>query len=206
MIKFILLFLISFSSRAELSLISPGESISALKFNEIITKINSLENDLPPIGSIISIPGICPADYMLADGSSLNRISYSKLYAVIGSAHGTSDSNSFNIPDYRGLFLRGADQGSLLDPNYSSRSPMKPGGNSSGVGSVQLSEIKEHAHDMQRRGNPNASTYDAGDGRWNENSGMTTDRSILNSFSIGNSGGQESRPKNIYVNYCIKYN
>ena len=42
-------------------------------------------------------------DFLLCDGSSYSTITYSELYAVIGTTFGGSGSN-FNVPDYRTYF------------------------------------------------------------------------------------------------------
>lgn len=50
------------------------------------------------------------------DGRAISRSTYSELYSLIGTSFGTGDGvNTFNIPDYRGLFLRGWDGGSNRD-------------------------------------------------------------------------------------------
>ena len=43
--------------------------------------------------------------WLKCDGRSLNRTIYDKLFAVIGTAFGSADSESFNIPDCRGRVL-----------------------------------------------------------------------------------------------------
>lgn len=204
--KSLLFLFISFSLNAQANLTNAGQVVEASTFNEIISKINNIEKNLPPIGSVIAMPGNCPSDYLLADGASLIKTEYNKLFLIIGTNHGSNDNSSFNLPDYRGFFLRGADNGAGIDPQANNRVAMKSGGVTSGVGSIQLSEIKEHSHSIQRRSNSAASFFDGGDARRAENSAMTTDRPAITTFNINTSGGTESRPKNAYINYCIKYN
>lgn len=49
-----------------------------------------------------------PNGYLYADGSAVSRTVYSDLYAKIGTAFGSGDgSTTFNLPDYRGMLLRG---------------------------------------------------------------------------------------------------
>lgn len=48
-----------------------------------------------------------PTGYMICDGRSLSRTAYPELFANIGTAYGSVDVNSFNIPDLRGQFTRG---------------------------------------------------------------------------------------------------
>jgi microcystin-dependent protein len=65
----------------------------------------------PPVGTILPYGGaVAPAGYFLCDGSAINRITYSSLFALIGTTYGPGDNTTtFNIPDYRGVFLRGLD-------------------------------------------------------------------------------------------------
>ena len=60
------------------------------------------------IGQIIEFPSnLIPANTLLCDGSEISRDTYSELFAVINTIYGEGDgSTTFNIPDYRGAFLR----------------------------------------------------------------------------------------------------
>ena len=63
-----------------------------------------------PIGAIQAYGGAeAPRGWLLCDGSAVSRTVYSELFAKIGTAFGEGDgSTTFNIPDLRGEFLRGA--------------------------------------------------------------------------------------------------
>ena len=65
-----------------------------------------------PIGSIIPFGGtseVVPSGWFLCDGRAINRTEYSVLFDIIGTNFGEGDgSTTFNIPDLRGEFLRGA--------------------------------------------------------------------------------------------------
>lgn len=46
--------------------------------------------------------------WILCNGQAISRTTYSKLFAIIGTNFGAGDgSTTFNVPDYRGKFLRG---------------------------------------------------------------------------------------------------
>lgn len=52
------------------------------------------------------------------DGRAISRSTYADLYALIGTSFGNGNGvSTFNIPDYRGLFLRGWDGNSNRDKN-----------------------------------------------------------------------------------------
>ena len=66
----------------------------------------------------LSLPGVIlsiahttvPAGYLLCNGSAISRITYSKLFDLIGTSYGAGNgSTTFNVPDLRGIFLRGFD-------------------------------------------------------------------------------------------------
>ena len=63
-----------------------------------------------PLGTILAYGGAtAPAGWMLCQGQALSRTTYAKLYEIIGTAFGSGDgSTTFNLPDLRGEFLRGA--------------------------------------------------------------------------------------------------
>lgn len=93
---------------------------------------NSTSN---PSGTILAYAGsVVPAGYLLANGSVVNRTTYADLFAAIGTTYGAGDgSTTFSIPDLRGEFLRGLDNGRGVD---SSRT----------LGSFQNSQFASHSH------------------------------------------------------------
>lgn len=51
---------------------------------------------------------LAPEGYLFCQGQTVSRTTYAELFAAIGTAHGQGDgSTTFNLPDYRGQFLRG---------------------------------------------------------------------------------------------------
>jgi len=98
------------------------------------------------IGGIVP-PGVvwayagatAPTGWLLCDGTTIARATYTALFAAIGTAHGTGDgSTTFHLPDYRGRFLRGVDSAVGRDPDRASRIAANTGGNTGdNVGSVQ---------------------------------------------------------------------
>jgi len=50
-----------------------------------------------------------PNGWLLCDNSAVSRATYAALYAIIGTTYGVGDgSTTFNVPDMRGVFPRGA--------------------------------------------------------------------------------------------------
>lgn len=57
-----------------------------------------------------------PTGWLLCSGQAVSRTTYAALFAVIGTAFGTGDgSATFNVPDLRGEFVRGLDNGRGVD-------------------------------------------------------------------------------------------
>mgnify|MGYP002631010166 CR=1 FL=1 len=69
-----------------------------------------------PSGSIIVYAGLTsPPGWLLCDGSAYLKGTYSSLFAVIGNRYGgTAADNSFNVPDLKSTFIRGAAQTNIL--------------------------------------------------------------------------------------------
>ena len=62
--------------------------------------------------------GTVPTGWLECNGVAVSRAApYDKLFAVIGTIYGVGDGVlTFNVPDYRGEFLRGWDHGRGVDP------------------------------------------------------------------------------------------
>ena len=68
-----------------------------------------LEKLIPP-GTIFpyAANGNVPSLFLLCDGRAVSRSTYKRLFDVIGTLYGIGDgSTTFNLPDFRGKFLRG---------------------------------------------------------------------------------------------------
>jgi len=66
-----------------------------------------------PTGTVAMYAGsTAPTGWLLCDGSALNRSSYADLYAKIGTTYGVGDgATTYNLPDFEGIFPRGAGTG-----------------------------------------------------------------------------------------------
>ena len=88
-----------------------------------------------PAGVFVPYAGeTAPAGWLLCDGSAVSRTTYAALFAAIGEAYGAGDgSTTFNLPDMRGEFLRGWDNGRGIDSGRA-------------LGSSQSGQNQSHAH------------------------------------------------------------
>lgn len=159
----------------------------------LITKKTSPKNIESPIpaGTIIAYAGTSiPDGWLLCNGKSISRTTYSKLFSAIGTTFGTGrDSTTFKLPDMRGLFIRGWDSTRNIDTDNSRR-----------FGSIQAASIPEHKHSVSVDVNTISSApyLSATDTTYTIAKGGTSETSA--------SGiGTDNRPINIALNYIIKY-
>lgn len=75
--------------------------------NDLMDNYHQNVNNSLPVGSIVAYSGIViPKNYMLCDGSALNKEEYPDLYKVLGGTYG-SDDTIFRLPDLRNKFIYG---------------------------------------------------------------------------------------------------
>lgn len=98
-----------------------------------------------PVGAVMAFSGPVAnkglgTNWLLCDGSALSKDKYPALYAAIGTTYGNgtdatgAKTGDFNLPDYRGLFLRGDDRGTGRDKGPRT---LQAGGPGSGVGTLE---------------------------------------------------------------------
>jgi microcystin-dependent protein len=151
----------------------------------------------------------------LCDGSALSRTLYPELLSRIGVRYGLGDSlNTFNIPDLRGYFLRGASPSNLTDSQGLPRDVGAP----RAVGSYQQDAFQGHWHIVSTFGTPGPKTgmtsgqtgnypdptTNGNFTGWEHNGAAARIIPDLQSASGPPRTSAETRPKNIAVNYIIK--
>ena len=158
-----------------------------------------------PFAKDVSSTGL-PTGYLLCDGSSVSQSSFATLYAVTGVAFGdgttgtgSAGTGNFNIPDFRGLFLRGMAHTSTADPDSGTRTAYITGGTTGdNVGSYQADEFESHRHPVDTR-----DENDSYNGIYIDNHDRDAWQRTLYTEYAG--GSTETRPKNIYIDYIIRY-
>lgn len=146
--------------------------------------------------------------WMLCDGRSLSSADYPELFAVLGHVYGGAGAQ-FNIPDYRGYFLRGVGTGTRNDPDIATRTTPPGGqGSSDGVGSVQSFALQAHEHTYSSAPAPSAtSPSGTAAGAPSVASTLTTGGPVAGTGQTQavQVSVNETRPLNVYVNYIIKF-
>lgn len=164
------------------------------------------------------VDGTLPSGYLDADGSAISRTTYAELFAIYGTKYGAGDgSTTFNVPDYRGEFLRGWANGSSNDPDRASRTNRGDGTTGDVVGTKQASELKTHTHTATASTTVTvtpsaASNFLADGGSTQAGSGtaidlplpVTANTSAATTVTVNNySGTTETRPRNVAVRWVI---
>ncbi len=180
-----------------------------------------------PVGTIIAFGGaVVPKGWMLCNGRSLSSNDYPQLYDAIGQAWGGNGSN-FNLPDLRGMFLRGVSGDTNNDPDKGERTKSNNGGNTgNNVGTLQGDEFKKHNHNascsedgehthkftawmagFKQSGSNTESCNNKKDDydEFSNTSQISPSGKHSHTITIKDKGGKETRPKNAAVNYIIKY-
>lgn len=195
------------------------ESGGAITLNNVNSETNRTNLGMGGFTGMIASFAMssAPTGWLVCNGAEYAIATYGDLYTAIGTTWGSltngsggAGSTHFVVPDLRGEFLRGFDNGTGNDPDASSRT----GGDA--VGSSQTGINASHSHYVAVN---NTQTTEFGTN--------TNTHSIASSFTLGTadydrynlatvnatpnrgvsstSGGNETRPRNKYVQYCIKY-
>lgn len=187
-----------------------GQPISASAMNQnfvdLDQRLSELESnvDAPPqvpAGAVTAFAGsVLPEGWLWCDGQGVSKNEFPALFAAIGTTYGGTGSPMFNVPDYRGRFLRGLDEGAGRDPDSGSRE----------LGSVQGDAFQGHWHVHSYKLSGKAPTgNEVSIPHWDYAAAGTDTNSIQNAVSDGSNGtprvAAETRPSNIAVKYIIKH-
>jgi microcystin-dependent protein len=178
-------------------------ALSSVPYAEVANNASTM-----PAGTVVSFMGNeanIPQGWLLCDGRAISRANYPALYAAIGTVWGFGDNaTTFNLPDLQGVFERGVSGTSGKDADAANRTPIKEGGNSgNNVGSYQSDEFKSHTHNIRSRyrAEYGGGGFDEAFQPYNETNSSNANRPN----AITPTGGNETRPKNVYVYKIIKY-
>lgn len=168
-----------------------------------------------PIGTIMAYGGpvsgnaggkLADQGWLVCNGAEKVRDDYPELYRVIGDAFGRGDGvHTFNLPDLEGRFVRGVDHGTGRDPDAKARQASDKGGNEgNSVGSVQEDAFQKHSHFALGRADWKGGGKEGDDRTVRDYGGADVPVEEKEPHHFGEHGYNETRPKNIYVNWIIK--
>ncbi len=156
-----------------------------------------------PSGAIIQFAApTAPTGWFICDGTAYSRTTYSGLFATIGTLWGSGDgSTTFNVPDFRGMFLRGWDAGAGNDLNTPGRT-FASYESSAFTSHNHTAGDTGHAHSTGFGGNSGGGFFGGGTAAGSTNpSGTATGFANIN---VGYSGSPETTTQNFAILYCIK--
>ncbi len=175
-----------------------------------------------PTGSVHMFPmeSVVPG-FIKCNGATISRTTYAALFAVIGITYGSGDgSTTFEVPEYRGEFMRAWDDGRGVDSGRSIASAQaedtKPHNHTASSNSTGA-----HSHSVKWQSRNDSGTSITSGGDW-EVKGTTYDDAHVwsnrsssytyiannsdhsHTITVDNSGTTETRPRNTAIMYCIK--
>ena len=165
------------------------EQLNALKFTN-------------PVGMVISFAGTSTTltGYLLCDGSSYYFQQYPYLFGVIGYTYGDAGNGYFRVPNYKGIFLRGAGQQDVAGKTYTA-----PDLGTTVLDKASSFETNRYVDNITT----GTATVVTGSTVSGLNGFHTTsvvgNVNFSTSFNIYNYGYNENRPVHTSVQYFIKY-
>lgn len=138
-----------------------------------------------PTGAVVAFAmNAAPASWLECNGAAVSRTTYAALFAAIGTTFGAGDgSTTFNLPQMRGEFPRGWDNGRGIDTGRA-------------FGSFQAESIGPHNHSL-------TVAYSAFNTAWSGGGADSFGRGP-STLTTANNSGAETRPRNVAFLYCIK--
>lgn len=157
-------------------------------------------------GEIIAFAAsTAPTGYLKCNGAAVSRTTYASLFAVVGTTFGAGNgSTTFNLPDLRGEFVRGWDDGRGVDTGRV-------------IGSAQGDAIRNITGTLAYQDDGLPAAVQTATGAFAATPAIST--TILNGSGAGGNysisakldvslvvpTAAENRPRNVAVLYCIKY-
>ena len=159
-----------------------------------------------PVGEIIATgSNTPPTGFLYCDGSAVSRTAYADLFRAISTTYGVGDgSTTFNLPDLRGVFLRGSGSQTISGTTYTGT-----------LGTKQRDQMQGHHHQLYG-GASATSTFGGstvaaggsfeslqlGGGAARDNRGKDPITDAVNGTPRT---GAETQPANVGVAYHIRY-
>ncbi|MCO7614518.1 phage tail protein [Pseudomonas chlororaphis] len=174
------------------------DTYTKAEIESIVAQASSL-----PVGSMVAFPkGAVPPGFLEVDGSVQSAATYPDLAAYLGATFNTGGegAGNFRLPESRGEFFRGWDHGRGVDAGRE-------------LGSGQGSQNLKHVHPQPLAGNGEVISTQFVPGSWALtpnlaktliNDSAPADNGTAVPLDWAASGGNEARPRNMAVMWCIK--
>lgn len=168
------------------------------------------------LGSIAVFPfASVPSTYLICNGAAISRTTYAALFAKIGTTYGAGDgSTTFNLPDLRGEFIRGWDNGRGIDTgrvlgSTQTQATARPTAGFTGTTNTAGAHTHTLTQSTAQDGTDDLNyTQDTqlGDAGVQSTRTKTTASAGDHSHTVTINGGgdSETRPRNVAMIYAIK--
>jgi phage-related tail fiber protein len=159
-----------------------------------------------PAGTVIHVArNSAPSGYVKANGAAVSRTTYAALFAAIGTTFGAGDgATTFNLPDLRGEFIRGWDDGRGVDSGRA-------------IGTAQLDQMQKITGQTKYTlgsnggftgaftGVDNAAGTGGGFGSVYAYGSTVFDSSASPNARVSSTTSGETRARNVALLACIKF-
>lgn len=167
---------------------------AALKKATFLTASNAIL----PAGMVMPFAmNSTPGGWLACNGAAVSRTTYARLFTAISTTYGTGDgSTTFNLPDLRGIFIRGTGAQTISGTTYTGTHAAK-----------ERDAFQGHRHSLTN----NNAVWRNGGGNAITAGGVSAayDLTIGDPITDGTNGtprtASETRPANIALLYCIKF-
>lgn len=193
--------------------------VGVLAATDVQDAIDEIIPSLVPAGAIqFFAMASAPTGWLQADGANVSRTTYATLFAALGTLYGVGDgATTFGLPDMRGQFARGVDDGRGLDiarvMGSDQTDAMEQHSHHNGV-AFQSAETAAYAA-CGSMSNPigavrRATGVDLNPVLSGVTSGVIDSSGVITNPSFGatsscKSPSTETRPTNVALYGCIKY-
>lgn len=160
-----------------------------------------VDDDVLETDSTTTLPAGLTADtiyYVIESTTNTFKVSLTQGGAAVDITDTGTGTHSFYdefaVPDIRGRFMRAYSNGATIDPDRASRTDRGDGVTGDNVGTLQADQYLSHTH---------AITAQSGAGAAADN--LSANALAYTTKASGSSGGNETRPENISIMFCIRY-
>ena len=170
---------------------------SPLQHTHTADEVSGLEPGVPVGTPLPWGVATLPEGFLRCTGAEVARTAFAALFAVLGTTYGEGDgSTTFNLPDWRGVKLRGLDRGRGL-------------GGPAGFGEYQADAFQGHWHQSYGNINYGVSNQITAHTTNSGGSAGTVNNSVRTAIADGANGtprvADETRGKAYGVDWIIKY-
>lgn len=192
------------------------ESSGAITLNNVNSETNRTNLGMGGFTGMIASFAMssAPTGWLVCNGAEYAIATYGDLYTAIGTTWGAltngsggAGSTHFVVPDLRGEFLRGFDDGQGNDPDASSRTGGDAVGSSQGFAVEKFTGKFGPAGNAGTQGYADGIFYGSGSRTRDYGTGSGSGYQYINidNSTVNTTSDNETRPRNKNVQFCIKY-